>query len=133
MELNDKSAPARYGQILAWSMRAGLAALALALLAYLAMPSAVPLSHMAEVWNAPASRWLEANALRPGPEWALQWRGTESLVLAAIAWLATCSIACLAAVLPVFHRRGERVAVVLCALQIVVLILAALGLLPGTR
>jgi hypothetical protein len=133
VDLNERSAPARYGAILAASMRFGLAALALAFGAYLLFPSSVPVSRMHEIWAAPAADWLALNRMPAGPDWAIHWRGPETLVLAAIAWLASCSIVCLGAVIAVFRARGERIAAVVCALQMAVLVLAALGLLPGTR
>ena len=132
VDLNERSAPARYGAILAWSMRFGLVALAVTLGAYLVFPSAVPVSRMHEIWGAPAADWLALNGLESGPHWATHWRGAETLVLAAIAWLGSCSIVCLAAVIPVLRRRAEHLAAMVCVLQIVVLVLAALGLLPGT-
>lgn len=133
VDLNERSAPARYAAILAWSMRFGLAALAIALGAYLLFPSAIPVSRMHEIWSAPAAAWLALNGLKAGPHWATHWRGAETLVLAAIAWLASCSIGCLAAVVPLFRRRAEHLAVAVCAVQIGLLVVAALGLLPGTR
>jgi hypothetical protein len=49
--------------------------------------------------------------------------------LAGIAILASVSVACLAAVIPVYLRRGNRTYAALCVLAIAVLLLAASGIL----
>lgn len=55
------------------------------------------------------------------------------LSLTAIALLASCSIPCLATVIPVFRARGERIFALICVAQIAVLLLAASGMLAGVR
>jgi len=46
-----------------------------------------------------------------------------------IAVLSSVSVACLAAVLPIYTRRSDRVYAILCVLAIGVLVLAASGVL----
>ena len=68
--------------------------------------------------------------IRPGwPGWAALILHGDMLALGAIAILITSSILCLAAAMPLFWKRGEKLLVVLCALQIAVLALAASGIL----
>jgi hypothetical protein len=55
------------------------------------------------------------------------------LTLAAIGLLAGCSVACLLAVIPVFARAKERVLATVCMLEVLVLVLAASGLLTGAH
>jgi uncharacterized membrane protein len=49
------------------------------------------------------------------------------LILLGIGVLASCSIPCLAAAIVVFARRGERLFVAICVLEIAVLVVAASG------
>lgn len=130
MELGRDEVQARYGRWLAWGTRVGLALLVLGFAAYLlGLAPHVPIEHLPALWERPAVELLERTGLRPGWHWASLVHRSDMLVLAAIAFLASCSIAALAAVIPLFRKRGERVFAAVCALQIVVLLVAASGLL----
>lgn len=103
----------RYARALLWTVRAGLVLLALALLADLAgFARQVPLERMPEIWRVPVPR---------------HGGGMSSVVLVAIAWLASCSVACLVPLLPLLRRRRETALAVICIAQILVVALAALG------
>jgi hypothetical protein len=52
-------------------------------------------------------------------------------VLLAIAFISSISAACLAAIVPIFVAQRERVFVAICLLGMLVLVLAASGLLAG--
>jgi hypothetical protein len=122
VELNGLAAEKRYAAWLRWGTYVGLGLLVLAFIAYLAgLPPHFPIAQLPEIWKEPATR--------PPLRWAAMLPASDMLVIAAIAFLTTCSIACLAAVLPVFRRHGETAFVVICVLQVAVLVLAASGLL----
>ena len=137
MELNRTdpldAAPQRYGLWLAWGTRLGLGLLALGFIAYAtgAVDAHVPIERLPELWTRPAAEVLREIGLRPGWGWAELLHRSDMLVVAGIGILASCSIPCLAAVIPVFARRGESILIAICALQIAVLVLAASGLLAG--
>lgn len=102
-----------YGRVLSGVVLAGLGLLAAVFVAYVAgwLPTRVPLERAAAVWTSAAQP-----ALRDFP------------ALVPIAWLAACSVVPLAAVLLVYARAGDRLYMAICALQIVVLALAASGI-----
>ena len=131
MELSvDALAPQRrYARWLAWSTRIGLALLVIAFAAYVLgiAPGHVPIDALPELWKLPASQFLQRTGVRPGWGWAHYLPGGDMLVLAAMALLICSSILCLAAIIPLFRRRGERIFVAICVLQIVVLAIAASG------
>ena len=133
--LEALEAQARYARWLARGTRGGLALLVLAFLAYAGglLAPHVAFERMPELWTQPAAAFLEATGVRPGWDWGRLAHRGDMLVLAAIAFLASCSIACLAAVIPVFARRREEVLVAVCVLQIAVLVLAASGMLSGAH
>ena len=134
MELNSAPDPvqARYAQWLAWGTRAGLACLLLGFAAYtFGVAPHVPIERLPALWQLSAPQLLTETGLRPGWHWASLVHRSDMLVLAAIAGLATVSLACVAAVIPLFAKRGDRVFVAICALQIAVLLLAASGLLAA--
>ena len=104
-------ATSQYAKWLTWTVRAGLLFLALAFLADLAgLGRNMPLERMPEIWSAPATV-----------------NGPSSVALIAIAWLATCSIACLVPLLPMLRRDREIPMAVICIVQVAVLVFAALG------
>jgi hypothetical protein len=133
MELKvDSLAPQlRYARWLAWSTRLGLALLVLAYGAYVArlIPSHVPIEQLPSLWGLPAAEFLQRTGGRPGWHWIEFIASGDTLVLAAIAILISSSILCLAAIVPLFRKRGENLFVAICILQIAVLALAGSGLL----
>ena len=129
------AAPRRYAAWLAWGTRAGLALLVIAFIAYVSgvLAPHVPIERTAALWSQPAAAMVQATGLQQTWAWARHLGGSDMLALAAIALLASCSIPCVAAVIPVFARRRERVLVAICILQVAVLVLAASGLLAGAH
>lgn len=131
MELNDRHrAQERYALWLQWGTRAGLLLLVVAFVAYLAGATPhVPIEQLPKLWEQPASHLLAQTGSRPGWHWATLLARSDMMVLLAIAFLATCSILCVAAVVPIFRRRGEKAFVAICVLQVAVIVLAASGIL----
>ena len=134
MELNPsgESAPQRrYGAWLAWGGRLGTAGLVLGFLAYVTglVGPHVPMERVPELWHLPASQLLREVGLRPGWGWAELLHRSDMMMIGAIAFLASCSALCLAAVIPLFHARRERIFVAICVAEIAVLALAASGVL----
>lgn len=120
----------RYARWLAWSSRVGLAILLLGFTAYVVgWTPHVPIEHLPSIWQRPSADYLQRTGLKPGWHWAALLHRSDMLVLAGIALLASCSLACLAAVIPEFARRGERAYVVICLLEIGVLATAASGVI----
>jgi hypothetical protein len=128
MELTE-----RYARWLAWGTRISIVLLVGAYAAYVfgLLAPHVPIDQLQSLWQLPASQFLERTGVRPGLAWTTLILHGDMLVLAAIALVTSVSIACLAAVLPIFLRGGERAFAIMCALQIAVLVLAASGFLSA--
>ena len=124
-------APKRYAAWLLWGTRIGLALLVIAFGAYVAgfVAPHVPIERTAAMWSTPAAAMIAGTGLRAPWEWARHLGASDMLALAAIALLASCSIPCIAAVIPVFARRRETILAAICVLQVAVLVLAASGVL----
>ncbi len=133
MELNGDALEAqeRYARWLLWGTRLGLGLLVLGFIAYASgiVAAHVPIERLPELWGNSAAHLLAQTGVTEGLGWTANMHRGDMLVLAAIALLASCSVACLAAVMPIFHRRGERTFAILCLAQIAVLIFAASGVL----
>lgn len=123
----------RYARLLDWGTRVGLVVLVLSFAVYvsgLAEPH-VPVQRLAEVWLHPVAKYLELTGSPTGWGWlALVHRG-DVAGLVGIVILAGCSLLCLAALIPLYLRRGDRTFAFLCVAEIAVVVLAASGWLAG--
>jgi hypothetical protein len=121
----------RYARVLEWGARLGLAAAVLAFALYLAgiLPGRVPLEELPTLWSLPLADYLQRSATPVGWEWMRLVMHGDFASIVGIAVLSSVSVACLAAVLPIYTRRSDRVYTVLCVLAIGVLVLAASGVL----
>ena len=117
----------RYAYWLALGTRAGVALLALAFLAYVfgLLPAHVPIEHLPRLWSRSALEYLHATGQHRGWGWLRLLGHSDVGMLVPIALLASWSIACLAAVIPLFRARGERVLVAVCLAQALVIVAAA--------
>lgn len=91
----------------------------------------VPIEQLPAVWERPASEYLRHASLSPGWGWAALVHRTDMMVVAGVGLLASCSIASLAAAFFAFRQNRERTFAVICVVQILVLVLAASGVLAG--
>ena len=126
-----EAAQHRYATWLAWGTRAGLLLLVAGFVAYVTgwVGPHVALERVPELWHRPAAEVLREVGLRPGWGWAELLHRSDMVILLGIGVLASCSIAALGAVIPVFASRRERAFVAICLLEIAVLALAASGIL----
>jgi hypothetical protein len=131
MELKAEAgrAQAEYARTLAWGTRIGLTLLVVSFVAYVAglLPAHVPIADLPGHWSRPAAELLASTGTAAGWGWFAALPRSDMLVMAAIAFLSTCSIACLAFAMRAFIAEGARAPAVLCALEIVVILAAASG------
>lgn len=122
---------ARYARWLAYGTRLGFAMLVLGFAAYVAeiVEAHVPIERLPDLWHLPAEDFLIAAGIEPGWGWAALAHRGDVMNLLGIAVLASVSVPCLLAVIPLYRARGERIFVAICVLEIAVLALAASGLL----
>jgi len=125
------AAQLRYARLLEWGTRAGLTLLLLSFAGYvsgLLTPQVAP-QRLPELWNLPLPRYLELSAASTGWSWLGHLQHGDVLGLAGIAVLAGCSVVALLSLLPLYRARGDRAYMALCVAQVLVLLLAASGLL----
>lgn len=123
----------RYARWLEWGSRFGLALLIAAFLAYgigLIEPH-VPHARLPEVWNLPVSQFLAATGLPDGWGWLRHAHRGDIANLIGIGVLAGASVLALLALVPLYLHRGDRLYAGLCMAEVVVLLLAASGLLTA--
>ena len=107
------------------------ALVALALYASGVLPPLVPLEDLPRLWTLPAAELARQTQAPGGWAWLPLVRYGDYLNLLGIALFALLALVCTARVIPAFLRRGERGQALLAALQVLVLLAAALHLFPG--
>ncbi len=123
-----------YARLLDGTTKLGFAFLVAGFLAYACgwIPAHVPVEQLSRLWSLPLAQYLKATDTPTGWGWIVHLPKGEFASLAGIAMLSGCSLICLAAVIPVYAKRGDRVYAAICIAEIAVLLLAASGVLtPG--
>lgn len=122
-----------YARWLGWGTWIALALLIGAFLAYVfgVAPSALPMADVPRFWILPLERYLALSGSATGWAWLEMLDKGEYQSLAGMALLCLVTVACYLRLLPLLLARGERLHAAIAAAQILVLLLAASGLLAG--
>ena len=128
--MND---PQVYARWLDWGTRLSLAVLVAAFLAYVfgLTPAALPLAEMPRFWRLPLERYLALSGSPTGWGWVAMLDKGEYQNLVGVALLGLVTVVCYLRVLPLLLGRRERLQAAIVAAQVLVLVLAASGLLAG--
>jgi hypothetical protein len=123
----------RYALLLDWGTRIGLVALVLSFGAYVfgIVTPHVPLEQLPSVWNLPVATYLQQTNTPTGwGWWALVLKGDISNLIG-ISILAGCSAPPLLALIPLYIKRRDYIFATICGLIVLVLLLAASGILTA--
>jgi hypothetical protein len=123
----------RYAFLLDWGTRIGLGVLLLSFAAYLfgLLPPHVPLDQLPGVWNLPVDAFLQRTGTPTGWGWLTFAHKGDLSNLIGISLLAGCSLPPLLGLIPLYLKQRDPVYAGICALIVVVLVLAASGFLTG--
>ena len=89
----------------------------------------VVVGQLPALWGLSLAEYLRVTQTPTGWGWIAHLHKGEFAGLLGIAVLAGCSLLCLAAIIPIYVQRGERTYAVICGLEIIVILLAASGIL----
>lgn len=130
MDMRDHE---RYARVLSWGSHAGLALLVVLFALYVleVVPPLVPHDQLPQLWAAPSSEFLAGVGVAPGWDWTRLVHHGDILNLVGIAILALCSVPPIAAIMPIYWKSHRRAVFAICALELVVIALAASGLFLG--
>ena len=123
----------RYAFLLDWGTRIGLVALVLSFGAYVLgiLPPHVPLDQLPSVWNQPVGTYLKETNTPTGWDWLkLALKGDVSNLIG-ISILAGCSVPPLLGLIPLYLKRRDYIFAGICFLIVLVLLLAASGVLTS--
>jgi VIT1/CCC1 family predicted Fe2+/Mn2+ transporter len=129
----EQAEASRYAHLLDWGAHIGLSALIVSFAAYVFgfLTPLVPLEQLPSVWNLPLATYLQRTGTPTGWGWvALAHKGDFSNLIG-ISLLAGCSLAPLVGLIFLYIKRRDFVYAVICALVLMVLVLAASGILTG--
>ena len=122
-----------YAKLLNRTALIGIAVLVVGFGAYAfgLLPAHVPVERLSALWSQPLGAYLRETGTPTGWGWLVHVDKGEFASLAGIVVLSGCSLLCLLAVIPIYARRGDRVYVAICALEVAVLLVAASGVLTS--
>ena len=123
----------RYARLLDLTSKLGFVALVAGYLAYAMgwLEVHVTVEQLPQLWTLPLAEYLVRTDSPTGWGWLAQLHKGEFAGLIGIVILAGCSGVCLLAIIPTYVRRRDHVYAGICAVEILVLLLAASGALTA--
>jgi len=122
-----------YAKILDLGMKIGLIAIIITFMIYLSgvLQPHVPVSELPKTWGLPVKQYLKINGIHTGWTWLGMLGKGDFLNFVGIAFLAGVTILCYVMVIPILFRKRDTVYGILAVVEVLVLILAASGVLKG--
>jgi hypothetical protein len=122
-----------YANLLDLGMKVGLLGLLVTFGIYMSgvLAPHIPLHDLPKYWSMPVKKYLAATGIAPGWGWLSMLSKGDFLNFVGIAFLSAVTIVCYLAVFPVFFRKKDSIYAWLTIMEVVVLVLAASGILGG--
>jgi hypothetical protein len=89
----------------------------------------VPLDQLVKYWSMPSRTYLEVTGVHPGWGWTSLIGTGDYLNFIPIAFLASVTMICYLQLIPAFQKKGDGVYAKLAIAEVVILLLAASGIL----
>lgn len=123
----------RYARLLGQGSSLGMLMLVASFAAYMLgwLPPRVPTSELQALWHLPVGEFQRLTDAPLGWAWLGHLQHGDVIGLLGIVVLASCSVPCLLALLPIYVRAGNRAFVAICMAEVAVLLLAASGVLTA--
>jgi len=120
-----------YAELLDWGMKVGLLGLTASFAVYVSgvLPPRVPLADLPRYWSLPVKEYLAATGTHAGWSWLHLLGHGDFLNFIGIAFLSGVTIACYLAITPILFRKKDLIFGWIAIAEVVVLLLAASGLL----
>jgi len=122
-----------YAKLLDVGMKVGLVALIITFIIYLSgiLTPHIPVNDLPKYWGLSVHKYLEATHIPHGWAWLGMIGKGDILNFVGIAFLAGITIFCYLRIIPIFFRKKDKVYGVLAILEVLVLLLAASGILKS--
>jgi hypothetical protein len=124
-----------YAVLLNWGMQLSLLVLVFSFAAYLfgLITPLVPLDQLPELWGQPVATYLKNTGTPRGWGWLMLAGKGDMLTLVGIALLAGCSLPPLIGLIALYLKRRDYAYAGICLAILLVLVLAASGVLGGVH
>ncbi len=122
-----------YATLLNWGMIIGFVTLVASFILYAfgILTPHVPLEHLPHYWKMPVGEYLKAADVHIGWSWLHLVHKGDFLNFIGIAFLSGVTIACYLRILPILFKNKDMVYVAIAILEVLVLALAASGILAS--
>jgi hypothetical protein len=122
-----------YAQVLDTGVKVGFLLLVACFIPYVLglVEPRVPLEELPRYWSLPVQDYLAATGMQAGWGWLHMLGSSDVLNLLGIAFLSAVSIVCYGVVAPMFFRRKDAIYGWLAVVEVLVLVLAASGVLKA--
>jgi hypothetical protein len=123
----------KYAQLLDYGMKVGFLMLLVSFAIYVSgiLPPAIPLPDVPKYWTLSVHDYLIATGTKAGWAWLSEVYKGDVLNFIGISFLAGVTILCYIRIIPILLRKQDRIYALLAALEVLVLLLAASGILRG--
>ncbi|PMP96000.1 MAG: hypothetical protein C0169_04895 [Thermodesulfobacterium geofontis] len=119
-----------YANLLDIGMKIILAAFIITFIIYLSglLPNQIPINELPNLWKLRVHEFIEKTGLPTGWGWFKNINKGDYLNYIPIAFLGVLTILCYIRILPIFIKKKDTIYTVLTLLEILVLVLAAIGI-----
>lgn len=120
-----------YANILNVGMLIGLIGLAICFILYSTgiLSPLIPLEEVSAYWQLSVHEYLEESGIKAGWNWIQNLNNGDMLNFLPIALLSLLTVVCYLAILPGLIRKKDTAYIILCILEVIVLAVAASGIL----
>ena len=120
-----------YARILDIGMKSGLLAVIITFIIYITgvLTPHVPVNDLPKFWSMPVKEYLAATHIHPGWSWLGMVGKGDFLNFIGIAFLAGVTILCYIRIIPILFRKKDSVYGIIAVIEVLVLVLAASGIL----
>lgn len=122
-----------YAKLLDSGMKAGLLGLIITFVIYISgiLTPHVPVEQLPNYWKMSVHKYLAATNIHPGWWWLGMLGKGDFLNFIGIAFLAGVTIICYIRIIPILFRKKDTVYGIIAILEVLVLVLAASGILKA--
>ncbi|MHB8880932.1 MAG: hypothetical protein ACYC69_05390 [Thermodesulfovibrionales bacterium] len=122
-----------YAKLLDIGMKLGMLSLLITFILYVfgILTPHIPVSDLPKYWSMPVKQYLEVTGIHPGWAWLHMLNRGDFVNFLGIAFLSGVTILCYLRIIPILFKKKDTVYAVLAIIEVLVLTLAASGILRG--
>jgi hypothetical protein len=122
-----------YAKLLDGGMKIGLISITVTFVIYLSniLTPHIPISDVPKYWSMPVKQYLKATGIHTGWSWLGMVGKGDFLNFLGIAFLAGLTIVCFIRIIPILFRKKDIVYFIIAIIEVLVLVLAASGILKA--